>query len=90
MPIHVNCRCQLLLIDPEDEFWTEGKQSGQQLKPLYRTEYDDDGNEVQVKTDPFKGPGDTKRQSRSRVKSSGDVRRRSLAMTTPIIWQLAT
>ena len=55
VPIHVNCRCQLLLIDPEDEFWTEGKQSGQQLK-LYRTEYDD-GNEVQVKTDPFKGPG---------------------------------
>ena len=29
VPIHVNCRCQLLLIDPEDEFWTEGKQSGQ-------------------------------------------------------------
>lgn len=23
IPIHVNCRCQLLLINPEDEFWNE-------------------------------------------------------------------
>ena len=30
-PIHVNCRCQLLLIDPEDEFWDEGKKTGQQI-----------------------------------------------------------
>ena len=30
-PIHVNCRCQLLLIDPEDEFWDESKKTGQQL-----------------------------------------------------------
>ena len=22
-PLHPNCRCQLLIIDPEDEFWTE-------------------------------------------------------------------
>ena len=30
-PIHVNCRCDLLLIDPEDEFWNEGRKTGQQL-----------------------------------------------------------
>ena len=30
-PIHVNCRCNLLLIDPEDEFWDEGRKTGQQL-----------------------------------------------------------
>ena len=30
-PIHVNCRCQLLLIDPEDEFWDEGRKTGQQI-----------------------------------------------------------
>ena len=30
-PIHVNCRCDLLLIDPEDEFWDEGRKTGQQL-----------------------------------------------------------
>ena len=31
VPIHVNCRCQLLLIDPEDEFWTEDRKTGQQI-----------------------------------------------------------
>jgi len=30
-PIHVNCRCQLLLIDPEDEFWNETRKTGQQI-----------------------------------------------------------
>jgi len=30
-PIHVNCRCQLLLIDPEDEFWNEDRKNGQQI-----------------------------------------------------------
>ena len=30
-PIHVNCRCQLLLIDPDDEFWQEDKRTGQQI-----------------------------------------------------------
>ena len=31
IPAHVNCRCQLLLIDPEDEFWQEDKRTGQQI-----------------------------------------------------------
>ena len=33
-PIHVNCRCQLLLIDPEDEFWDKSQKVekvGQQI-----------------------------------------------------------
>ena len=39
-PIHVNCRCQLLLINPEDKFWSEGSRTGQQIsrKP-YKTGY---------------------------------------------------
>jgi hypothetical protein len=35
-PIHPNCRCQLLLINPEDKFWAEGKRTGQQIR---REEY---------------------------------------------------
>ena len=40
VPIHVNCRCQLLLIDPEDKFWTKDRKVGQQIseKP-YATGY---------------------------------------------------
>ncbi len=40
IPLHVNCRCQLLLIDPEDEFWTKDRKVGQQIseKP-YATGY---------------------------------------------------
>lgn len=30
-PLHVNCRCQLLLIDPEDEFWDDKRKTGQQI-----------------------------------------------------------
>ena len=64
-PIHVNCRCQLLLIDPEDEFWNEDRKNGQQLKPMYEPVYDKDGKPVLMKngkpkmrkTDPFKIDG---------------------------------
>ena len=37
-PIHVNCRCQLLLINPDDKFWDEGQRTGQQIS---RKEYKD-------------------------------------------------
>ena len=30
-PLHVGCRCQVLLIDPEDEFWDETTRTGQQI-----------------------------------------------------------
>jgi SPP1 gp7 family putative phage head morphogenesis protein len=30
-PIHPNCRCQVLAIDPEDPFWGEQRRNGQQL-----------------------------------------------------------
>lgn len=30
-PIHVNCRCDLVLIDPDDPFWKDGRQTGQQI-----------------------------------------------------------
>ena len=30
-PLHVNCRCQVLLIDPDDPFWAETDRNGQQI-----------------------------------------------------------
>ena len=30
-PIHPNCRCQVLAIDPEDPFWNEQRRNGQQI-----------------------------------------------------------
>ena len=52
-PIHVNCRCQLLLIDPDDEFWQEDKRTGQQIS---KTEYKGAGaykTKVKVKGEQF-------------------------------------
>ena len=52
-PIHVNCRCQLLLIDPDDEFWQEDKRTGQQIS---KTEYKGAGaykTKVKVKGERF-------------------------------------
>ena len=50
-PLHVNCRCQVLLIDPEDEFWNEGKKVGQQISETpYATGYK---TKVKVKGDQF-------------------------------------
>ena len=51
VPIHVNCRCQLLLIDPEDEFWQDDKRTGQQISETpYKTGYK---TKVKVKGDQF-------------------------------------
>jgi len=51
VPIHVNCRCQLLLIDPEDEFWQDDKRTGQQISETpYKTGYK---TKVKVKGDRF-------------------------------------
>ena len=53
IPIHVNCRCQLLLIDPDDEFWQEDKRTGQQIS---KTEYKGAGaykTKIKVKGERF-------------------------------------
>ena len=54
-PIHINCRCQLLLIDPEDEFWNEGKLTGQQLseKPFSPNSKGTYKTKVKVKGERF-------------------------------------
>ena len=64
VPIHVNCRCQLLLIDPEDEFWTKDRKVGQQVKPVYEPIIKDgnplrgyDGKIQYRKTKPFSQEG---------------------------------
>lgn len=36
VPLHVNCRCRLLLIDPDDKFWKFDRLTGQQIS---ETEY---------------------------------------------------
>lgn len=30
-PLHIGCRCDVLLIDPTDRFWAEGPRNGQQI-----------------------------------------------------------
>ena len=60
VPIHVNCRCQLLLIDPEDEFWTEDRKTGQQIseKPYatgYKTKVKVKGDRYYRKAQEFSG-----------------------------------
>lgn len=65
IPIHVNCRCQLVLIDPEDPFWDEDERYGQQIKPMYEQARDSKGKPIYMangkpkmqKTDPFKVAG---------------------------------
>ena len=54
-PIHVNCRCDLLLIDPEDEFWDEGRKTGQQLgeKPFSQSNPGSYKSKVKVKGQRF-------------------------------------
>ena len=50
-PLHVNCRCSVLLIDPEDEFWDETKRTGQQISETpYKTGYK---TKVKVKGEKF-------------------------------------
>ena len=38
-PIHPNCRCEALLIDPEDEFWNETERTVQQIRPVEKGAY---------------------------------------------------
>jgi hypothetical protein len=38
-PIHPNCRCEALLIDPEDEFWNETERTVQQIRPVEKGPY---------------------------------------------------
>ena len=33
-PLHPNCRCQCVLIDPEDPFWEETERTAQQIRPV--------------------------------------------------------
>ena len=64
VPAHVGCRCQLLLIDPEDDFWKKDRKVGQQVKPMYEPIIRDgkplrgyDGKIQYRKTEPFKRKG---------------------------------
>ena len=38
-PIHPNCRCEVLLIDPEDEFWNGRERTAQQIRPVEKGAY---------------------------------------------------
>ena len=38
-PLHPNCRCEALLIDPEDEFWNETERTVQQIRPVEEGPY---------------------------------------------------
>jgi len=39
-PLHVNCRCSVLIIDPEDDFWDETTRTGQQISETpYKSGY---------------------------------------------------
>ena len=50
-PIHPNCRCQVLPIDPEDPFWNEQRRNGQQIsREKYATGYK---TKVKVKGELF-------------------------------------
>ena len=42
-PLHPNCRCQLLPIDPEDDFWNEPEITAQQIRPVKEGPYKGDG-----------------------------------------------
>ena len=38
-PLHPNCRCQSLLIDPEDDFWNGREVTAQQIRPVAEGAY---------------------------------------------------
>ena len=42
-PLHPNCRCQVLPIDPEDDFWNEPEITAQQIRPVKEGPYKGDG-----------------------------------------------
>ena len=56
-PLHPNCRCQTVLIDPEDEFWNQTSVNAQQVKPAEVWKKKEDGEMGWVKTEPYKGKG---------------------------------
>ena len=50
-PIHPNCRCKVIAIDPEDPFWDEQRRNGQQIsREKYATGYK---TKVKVKGEYF-------------------------------------
>ena len=57
-PLHPNCRCEALLIDPEDEFWNETERTAQQVRPATKRVKDKEtGRWKTVKTDKYTGKG---------------------------------
>ena len=38
-PLHPNCRCQVLPIDPDDDFWNEPEITAQQIRPVKEGRY---------------------------------------------------
>lgn len=40
-PLHPNCRCQAVLIDPEDPYWNQNEKVGQQIRPKEDGPYKD-------------------------------------------------
>lgn len=38
-PLHPNCRCQAMLIDPEDKFWDQTEVTAQQIRPEEKGPY---------------------------------------------------
>ena len=41
-PVHPNCRCQTVLIDPTDDFWNETERTAQQIRPVAKGVYKTD------------------------------------------------
>ena len=52
-PLHPNCRCQTVLIDPEDDFWSQTSVNAQQVKPA-EVWKEKDGKLQWVKTEPYR------------------------------------
>lgn len=60
-PLHPNCRCQALLVDPEDPFWEQDEKVGQQIRPKaegpykggYKTPIEINGKEFYRKSITF-------------------------------------
>ena len=42
-PLHPNCRCQTVPIDPDDPFWNEPEKTGQVLRPVEKGPYKGEG-----------------------------------------------
>ena len=42
-PVHPNCRCQLLPIDPDDDFWDNPEITAQQIRPVEKGRYEGKG-----------------------------------------------